>query len=490
MADSYSYGGLLLLIGVVGVAGVLSNRITQRTRIPTPALLLVATAIAVKVVPGLHRPAEVSVDHLVTVALILILFDGGMQIGLPAFRRSIGPIAVVGVLGTFLTAAGAAVVCHYLLGLGWYPALLVATAIAPTDPAVVFSVLGQREVVGPSGTILQGESGANDPVGIALMASLLSAGHLSGGAFGQVLGQFALQMGVGALFGAVGGRLLLLFIRRVPLPGGGLYPVRTLACILALFGITVLAHGSGYLAVFIAGIVLGEARAPYKREIEHVHSAAASLGEIVAFVVLGLTVNLGELGHSDVWLAGLVLAVLLTVLVRPVLVGLCLLGSGLRRNERAFVLFAGLKGAVPILLGSFLLGSSLPDTERLYGIVVMVVAFSVSVQATALPAAAARLRVRMRPVEPEPWALGVRLRDEPDGVHRLTVASGSAADGCSIAELVRLPEFAWISFVIRDGRLVPVSGDTVLAAGDEALILADPAQSAALTAIFTDPVGS
>ncbi|HTZ44611.1 MAG TPA: cation:proton antiporter [Jatrophihabitans sp.] len=489
MSDSYAYGGLLLLIGVVGVVAVLSNRITQRTRIPAPALLLVATALAVQLVPNLHRPSEATVDHLVTIALVLILFDGGMHLGWPDFRRSARTIGIVGVAGTFLTAAGAAAIAHYALGLGWYPALLVATAVAPTDPAVVFSVLGQQEVVGRSGTVLEGESGANDPVGIALMASLLTAGHLSAGAFGQVAGQFALQMGIGALFGGIGGRLLLDFIRRVPLPNGGLYPVRTLGCILALFGVTVLAHGSGYLAVFVAGIVLGEARAPYKREIEHVHSAAASLGEIVAFVALGLTVDLGELASPDVWLAGLVLAVLLTVVVRPLLVGACLIGSELARNERLFVLLSGLKGAVPILLGSFLLTAKLPDTERLYGIVVIVVAFSVTVQATALPSLAHRLGVRMRPVEPEPWALGVRLRDEPAGVHRLTVAPGSAADGRSIAELVRLPEFAWISFVIRAGALVPVTGETVLEAGDDALILAEPDQAGPLAELFSRPAG-
>jgi cell volume regulation protein A len=484
MSDTHAYAELLLLIGVVGIVAVLSNRITERLLIPAPALLLIGAAVAVKVLPDLHRPSEHTVDRLVTVALIAILFDGGMHIGWPKFRRAIRPIAITGVAGTFLTAAGAAVIAHWLLGLDWYAALLVATAIAPTDPAVVFSVLGKRELAGRSGTILEGESGANDPVGIALMASLLSAGGLSGHAVGHIAGDFLLQLGLGALFGLVGGRLLLAFIRRVPLPSAGLHSVRTLACALVLFGITALAHGSGFLAVFIAGIALGEAPAPYKREIEHVHSAAASLGEIVAFVVLGLTVNLDVLAHPDVWLAGLVLAVLVTVVVRPVLVGLCLVRSGLERNERAFVLLSGLKGAVPILLGSYLLSARLPDTERLYGIVVIVVVFSVLVQGTGLPAIAAKLQLPMRVIQPEPWALGVRLADEPEGVHRLIVQAGSAVDGRTIAELTRLPTDAWISFVIRAGALVPVSADTVLQEGDQALILAAPEQSGALKALF------
>ena len=357
MADSYGYGGLLLLIGVVGVLAVLTSRITQRIPVPAPALLLAGTAIAVQLLPDLHRPPARSVDHLVTVTLILILFDGGRQLGWSRFRRSARPIALTGVAGTFLTTAGAALVLH-LLGLSWYPALLVATAVAPTDPAVVFSVLGQRELAGASGTILQGESGANDPVGIALMASLLSAGELSGSSLASAAGQFVLQLVVGAVVGVLGGRLLLSFTERVPLPTGALYPVRTLAGCFVLFGIATLAHGSGFLAVFIAGILFGDARLAYQREVEHVHAAAASLGEIVAFVALGMTVDLGQLGRSDVWLPALVLAVLLTVLIRPLLVGGCLIGSGLARNERALVLLAGLKGAVPILLGTFLLDSA------------------------------------------------------------------------------------------------------------------------------------
>ncbi len=488
MTDTYPYAWLLALIAAVGLAALLSNRVTARLRVPAPALMLGAAAVAVKVVPPLHTPSEQTVNRLVTVALVVLLFDGGMHIGWPRFRAAARSIAVVGVLGTFLTAAGAALFLHLVVGLDWYPALLVATAVAPTDPAVVFSVLGQREIAGPSGTILEGESGANDPVGIALMASLLSAGGLSGAAFGQVGGQFLLQMGVGAAVGVVGGRAMLWFMRHVPLPGEGLYPLRTLACALALFGLATVAHGSGFLAVFSAGILIGEERAPYKREIEHFHSALASLGEIVAFVVLGLTVDLAELTRLDVWLPGLALGLALALVLRPVLVVPCLAGAGLNRNEKGFVLFSGLKGAVPILLGSFLLASHLADAERLYAIVVVVVIFSVVVQGSLVPTAAKLLRVPMRMVEPEPWTLGVRLRDEPNGVQRLTVADGSIAAGRTIRELSDLPENAWVSFLVRDGQLVPVSARTRLRAGDDALVLADPGVAGALRRVFEQPV--
>lgn len=486
MEDVHTFGIVVAVAAAVGLLAVLSNRISERIQLPAPALFVAGAAVAVSAIPSLHAPSQQTVERIVTVALVVILFDGGMHIGLTRLRSTLGTVALVGIAGTFLTVAATAALAHLIFGFDWYVALLVATAVAPTDPAVVFSVLGKREVAEPAGTILEGESGANDPVGIALMASLVTAGHVSVGAFGDVAGEFVLQMAVGLAIGIVGGRVLVWFMRAVPLPSEGLYSLRTLAAGLMLYGVATIAHGSGFLAVFVAGILVGDVRAPYKREIERFHSSLASLAEIVAFIVLGLTIDVGRLAPTDVWVPGLAIALLLLVVIRPLLVGLCLLPARMRRNERAFVLFAGLKGAVPILLGSLLLKTDIDDAGRFYAIVVVVVAFSVIVQGSLTPTVAGLLRVPMRTVEPEPWALGVRLRDEPQGVHRLTVARGSPADGRRLAE-VALGSDAWVSFAVRRGELIPVQGDTELQPGDELLVLADPDQHEELLAAFARP---
>lgn len=484
MNEARHFALIVLLTAAVGLVAVLSNRLTERLKVPVPLLVLVAAAVAVKAIPDLNTPPEGTVERVLTVALIFILFDGGLHIGAARFRRAAGPIALVGVLGTFLTAAGGAVLLHLAFGIDWFLALLVATAIAPTDPAVVFSVLGQREIAGRSATVLEGESGANDPVGIALMSALIAAGGLSAGAFGGVAVQFVLQMVVGGVVGLLGGRALLWFIRRVSLPSEGLYPIRTLACAAVLFGAATLAHGSGFLAVFVAGIVLGDERAPYKREIERFHSALASIAEIVAFVVLGLTVNLDELTHTDVWVPGLLLALVVAIVVRPIVVGVCLLPARLQRNENVFILFAGLKGAVPLLLGELMLAAGVPDAQRLYGIVVVVVIFSVLVQGSLTPVVATLLKLPMRAVEPEPWSIGVRLADEPQGVHRYTIRPGAPADGRTIAELDELPDEFWISFIVRDRGLLQVRGSTRLHAGDEILVLSEEDCGDQLQAVF------
>lgn len=391
--DVTRFGALVLLVGATGLLAVLSNRLSARLKVPAPLFFLVAAAVAARLFPVLHTVGNETVQRIVTVALVLILFDGGLEIGWPRLRPAVVPVAVVGVLGTFLTAGAVAGLAHLAFGLSWWVALLVGTAVSPTDPAVVFAVLAGREIEGRSGTILEGESGANDPVGIALMAGLLTAGGVSAGSLVDVAGRFVGQMLVGAGVGIVAGLALRWAAVRVSLPSEGLYPLAMLFAVALVYGAATVAQGSGFLAVFSAGIVLGDLRVRFAREVQSFHSALAGLGEIVAFVVLGLTVDLGRLAHPDVWGTGALIAAALILVIRPVLVGLCLLPVDLARAEKAFILWAGLKGAVPILLGTFLLAPGVPDGPRLYGIVVVVVVTSVLVQGSTVPALARRLHI-------------------------------------------------------------------------------------------------
>jgi potassium/hydrogen antiporter len=393
-----------------------------------------------------------------------------MHIGWSSLRRTAGAVLWLGVAGTLVTAAAVALAAHLLFGLDGRMSLLIGTALAPTDPAVVFSVLGRQEIVGRSGTLLEGESGANDPVGIALMVSILAAGGSGGlSALGTGVLTFAEQMFVGAGVGMLGGAGLLWFIRRVSLPSEALYPLRTLAGAMLIYGAATVAHGSGFLAVFVAGIMLGDARAPFKGEIRRFHAAIGSLGEIVAFVILGLTVSLRTLPNGNAWQIGLVLAVLLALVIRPLLVGMLLLPIRLSWGERSFVAWAGLKGAVPILLGTFIIAAGLPGSTRVYDIIFVVVAFSVIVQGGLVPLVGRRAGVPMRPVEPRPWALGMRFRHEPATLHTHIVAAGSAAAGRTVAELAR-EQSVWVTFLRRDGQLVPLRPGTVLIGGDEVLV--------------------
>jgi cell volume regulation protein A len=472
MDDLTPFAHVVLVFALVVVLAVGSNRLAERIRVPAPALFLVVAALASDLVPRLAEVPIVIDQRIVTVALVLILFDGGMHIGWDRMRPAFVGVAWLGVAGTVATTAALALAAHVLFDFSWQGSLLIGAALAPTDPAVVFSVLGRREVTGRSGTLLEGESGANDPVGIAIMVSLLGAGGGGWDAAATGLWHFVLQMVVGAGVGLAGGWALLRLMRRMPLPSAALYPVQAVAFALVLYGVAGSLEGSGFLAVFVAGVMVGDQRAPYKREIEQFAGGLAGLAEIVAFVVLGLSVNLMSIVRDDrLWVA-VGLAFLLIVVVRPVVVGAVLLPVRLTRGERGFVLFSGLKGAVPILLGTYVLLEGVDRAGEIYDIVFVVVLVSVAVQGSLVPTAARVFGVPMRTTEPEPWALGMRFRDEPVGLRRYVVASGSPADGCTLADL-QVGESFWVSMVSRGGRLVQVRGNTALRAGDEVLALAE-----------------
>ncbi len=417
----------------------------------------------------------------------MILFDGGLGLGRRRAREVAAPVLLLGVVGTFLTTAGVGALGCFALGLSGWGALLVGAAVAPTDPAVVLAVLGRREITGRAGAVLVGESGANDPVGIALMVGLIAGGGIGVGPLADAAGHFAAQVVIGTIGGLLGAWALHLFTTRVGLPNEALYPLRTLAGGLIIFGVTSAAHGSGFLAVFLAGIQLGDRPSPYKQESERFLSALAGVGEIVAFVALGLTVDIDVLERGDVWLPGIVIAAALAFVVRPLLVGLCLLPIRMGGNERAFVLWAGLKGAVPILLGTYLLTAQVPDAPRLYGIVVIVVLCSVIVQGGTVGPAARLLRIPMRSTQLEPYAVGLRVSTAPGEAHEITVASGAVADGVRIAELPGMGQTLWIGLLARDGALLTPHLDTRLHRGDRLLVMSPPDRWPSTRALFADP---
>jgi cell volume regulation protein A len=301
--------GLIVLVVAAGFSlAIAISKVTQRVPIPAPALFLLVAAAATDAFPSLTThlgDSIVTVERIGSVAIIVILLDGGMRVGWRRFRSALVPIASLGILGTFGTAAVVGVVAHALLGFDWTPALILGAALAPTDPAVLFSVLGNREVGGRSGTILEGESGANDPVGIALMIGMLEFATHDGTTVWTIVAELAVEMVVGLAVGVGGAAALLWLMRRVSLPGEGLYPIRVLAIAGIIYGVASVLHGSGFLAVFVAGLLIGDARAPYKGEIERFHSALASLAEIVVFAALGFTVDLTNLFTRGDWSDGL-----------------------------------------------------------------------------------------------------------------------------------------------------------------------------------------
>ena len=392
--DLTSFGLTILVVSGALSAALLASKLSARTSIPSAALFLVAAALASDLWPSLVLSIQ-TVERIATVALIVILFDGGSSIGWRRLRPSLLPIASLGVLGTFATAGLVAAFAHWAFGLAWVTSGLLGAAIAPTDPAVMFSVLGEREISGRTGTILEGESGANDPVGIALMLGMIELATHADASFWIVVRVFAEQMSIGLAIGIAGGLVERVLMQRIALPSAGLYTLRTLALAGLVYGVATVAHGSGFLAVFVAGLLIGDLRAPFGNEIRVFQDGLAALPEIVVFVALGLTIDLSGL-TADRWVDGLLLAAFAALIARPLALGALLAPARLRSGERLFVIWGGLKGAVPILLAAFALGRHVADAQRIYETVFVVVLASVIVQGGTMGIAARRLGVERR----------------------------------------------------------------------------------------------
>src|SRR5215208_4742290 len=333
MSEITDFGLVVLVVSGVFALAVLSNKLTERIPVPAPAIFLLAAAAAVHFVPRLGRELSIKdVERVAVVALVVILFDGGMRVGWRPFRRSVVPISMLGVLGTFATAGLMTLAGRYLFDFSWTGAGILGAALAPTDPAVMFSVLGKQEVSGRTGTILEGESGVNDPVGIALMIGMIEMATHDDAGFSTVIWEFLLEMTVGLAVGVAGAYALVLLMRHVTLPSAGLYPIRTLAAAGVIYGVASVAHGSGFLAVFVAGLIVGDVPAPYQRDIERFMTSLSSVAEIAVFVALGLTIDLASLDRHW-WLSGVVLALLLALVIRPLVVAALIAPARLRLGE-------------------------------------------------------------------------------------------------------------------------------------------------------------
>jgi cell volume regulation protein A len=467
------FGAAVLAVSAVVFAALVGMRLAERLSLPYAAVFLVGAALLAEAVSAFEDVLDIrEVERIVVVALIVILFDGGLHIGLGRFTRSAGPILALGIVGTFATAAVVALAARYVLGFSWIEAGLIGAAIAPTDPAVTFSVFGDREIRGRSGTILEGEAGVNDPVGIALMIGMIELAEEEDGGLGIVAGEFLVEMALGLAVGIAGALLLLPVMRRVRLTAPALYPIRVLAGAGIIYGLAAVAGGSGFLAVFVAGIILGDAAAPRKGEIESFHSSLAGLSEIAAFIALGLSISLGDIGQLGVWGEGLALALILAFVARPLAVLPFLLPTRLNARERLFIAWSGLKGAVPILLGALAVLAQVDGASQLYGIVFVVVLFSVIVQGASVPYVARRLGIPFRRVD---YDLAEILE--------FVVGEDALASGTRLGELP-LGERAWVGVLIRGGRPTTIDDDVVLEPGDRVHVYCQPEDAPALARIF------
>jgi cell volume regulation protein A len=472
--------GILVLTVAAGVAALLAwSQITARLPIPGAALFLVGAGLASNLVWGTREVLSIrSVERITVVALIVILFDGGMNVGWHRFRTALPAIGLLGIVGTAGTAGLLAIFAHYLFGFRWILAGILGAALAPTDPAVMFSVLRGRQIGGRASIALEGEAGINDAVAIAIVVGLVEYANAAHSSLLVVLREFLVEIGVGLAVGATVGALVPFLLRHARFPAEGLYGLAALVAAALAYGAASAAHGSGFLAVFIVGILLGAERTPHKGEIERFSTALASFLEMAVFAALGLTIEFGSLGERAIWWDGLLLALLLIFVARPVVVLPLLARVRMRWGERLFIAWAGVKGAAPILLAALaVLGGF--ESARMYGIVFIVVLFSVVVQGGSVRLLAEWLAI--------PTPRGDEAPRAVPAARRYRVSEGARAAGSRVRDLP-IGSHGWVDLVGRDGDHRRPRGRDVIRAGDDVVVTSDDeARARRLRRLFEEP---
>lgn len=457
---------ILLGVAVLLLLSVISSKASTQLGVPTLVLFL-----AIGMLAGSDGPGGIYFDNpwlaqsLGTVALIFILFSGGLDTKWTEAKSVLWRGAILSTLGVILTAAIVAYAAFYVLDFSVLEAMLLAAIISSTDAAAVFSILRSSHISlkGDLRPLLELESGSNDPMAIFLTTSLIGLIQSPGTSPLALVPTFAQQMALGGVFGIISGRAMAHLINRIRLDYQGLYPVLTISLVLITYGVTSILGGNGFLAVYLAGLALANHSFIHKRSLMHYHDSLAWLMQIAMFLTLGLLVFPSRL----VPVAGIALFIcfVLMFMARPIAVLLCLLPfRDMSIKERVLISWVGLRGSVPIILATFPLISGISQADMIFNVVFFVVLASVLVQGSTIPFVARRLGLEM-PLESQPEVPEKQEKDAWESMAKLKVFPGSAAAGKQIADL-NIPEDTWIAVLRRDGHPMRPSGSTVLKAGD------------------------
>jgi cell volume regulation protein A len=412
--------------------------------------------------PGLART-------LGTIALILILFEGGLTAGWSEIRPVLGTAASLATVGTAITAVIAGIAAKEIFGLSTLEGMLVGAAIAATDSAAIFAVLRRSTLEKRLARSLEGESGMNDPVALLLVIGFIEWIQEPGYGFADMALLLVLKLAIGTAIGVAIGRLAVLGLDRVQLPTDGIYPVATIAIASLSFGLAEFAHGSGFLAVYLTALALGSARVPARRTIVAFHEGLGWVAQIALFILLGLLVFPSTLG--DVALKGLALSAVLILLARPVAAFAATAFAPLNAKERLMLGWAGLRGGAPIWLATFPVVAGIGSGEELFAIVFFVVVSSTLVQGASFEPLASRLGLTTdEPSLPRRLLESGRIRRMGGDVIAYRLPPGAAAAGRHVREL-ELPREALVNVIVRDGHAIPPRGSTELREGDELHIL-------------------
>ncbi len=467
--DVHQLDVFVLWGSAVTFLAILAVRVSSRTRLPSLLLyLLMGVALGESGLGIGFEDAELA-HAMGFAALVVILAEGGLTTPWDDLRPSMRLGVSLATVGVGVSVVVVAVGTHYLLGLSWETAVLLGAVTSPTDAAAVFSVLRVVPLPKRLTGALEAESGLNDAPTVVLV-TIISSGALSDhgvlyGA-GLILYELVAGLAVGLAVGFAGAWLM----RRAALPSSGLYPLAVMALCFLAYGSAAGAHASGFAAVYVAALILGNSELPHRAATRSFAEGLAWLAQIGLFVMLGLLLSPGRIGLQTIAYA-VVAGLVLTLVARPVSVAVSALAQPMPLRELSFISWAGLRGAVPIVLTTIPLAEGVEDSERLFDLVFVMVVIYTLVTGPTLPLVAKVLRVTRRS---EPRGLDIEaapLERVAADLLQVTISPTSKMHGVEVGEL-RLPGGASVSMIVRDGEALVPERRTVLKHGDDLLVVA------------------
>jgi cell volume regulation protein A len=466
--DVHDLDAFLLVGSAVTLLAILAVRVSSRAGLPSLLLyLLIGVALGEEGL-GIEFENPQVAHALGFAALAIILAEGGLTTSWREVRPSMKLGALLATLGVGVSVTVVAVGAHYLLGIPWELAVLLGAITSPTDAAAVFSVLRvvplSRRLVGT----LEAESGLNDAPTVVIVTLISSGAWNDHGLLGAT-GIVAWELVVGVASGLACGFGGAWLMRRAALPSSGLYPIAVLCLTLLAYGAAAAVHASGFAAVYVAALILGNQELPHRVATRSFAEGVAWLAQIGLFVMLGLLLSPSRITPTTVGLA-IAAGLILTFVARPLSVAVCAVFSRLTWREQAFLSWAGLRGAVPIVFATIPLSEGVDGAERLFDIVFVMVVLYTLLTGPTLPLAARLLRVARRS-EPRGLDLEAAPLDRVAAdMLQVTISPVSKLHGVEVGEL-RLPHGSSVAMIIREDETLVPERRTVLRHGDDLLVV-------------------
>lgn len=477
MVIDYTINGIILICGAFLLIGVLMTKVSARAGVPSLVLFMVIGMILGSDISGLIYFSSAEIAQLVGVfALIIILFEGGLQTQWKNIRPVLGGSLVLATLGVLITTAVVAFAAYYVLGITVLEALLLGSIVGSTDAAAVFSVLAGQNIKGRISSTLEAESGTNDPMAMFLTIAFIQLILTPESSVFTMLGSFVLQMGVGAILGIVLGLLASWTINRIKLNASGLYAVLSVGFAIFIYSFTALLGGSGLLAVYLAALVIGTRDLTHSYSIISFNEGLAWLMQILMFVILGLLVFPSQLAEWDLIWKGLILSLVLIFIARPIAVFASTIFFDYSLNEKLFMSWAGLRGAVPIVLATFPMLAGLENSFLFFNVVFFIVLTSALLQGSTIPYVADKLKLNGRPSPKRIHSLELVSMDKANAEMLEVELTSKSPFAGQLVQTIGLPKQTLISAIIRSGRLVMPTGTTKLKVGDVLYVLTEKKQ--------------